>query len=307
MGLIFKDGGEKPFDPEVARKRAILLSLPFAGIGFLALVLLLHDGLMGGVDRQKLFKLLGVIAASIGFVALIFGVNAKKTTLAAQLRESLAADSVKPWLRRADWAAGRIKSAGIPHAKSYLTMGLALCVLGGLIAGLMVPKALRERSYSGLGALLFPIVGIVFLVSVIRKFLAHGQFGDCVLEMAQTPATIGGALDGAIRTTRPLKWQGELRLELLCVRKTTTGTGQNRRTDEKNLWQDGTSFKPQADPAGVLPVHFDLPPGRPECSKQGNEEICWRLELKIPAANFHATFDVPVFEPVRDDPVPKAD
>jgi hypothetical protein len=37
--------------------------------------------------------------------------------------------------KRADWAAGRIRSASVPHAKSYLTVGIALCVIGGLIAG----------------------------------------------------------------------------------------------------------------------------------------------------------------------------
>src|SRR5271170_1127107 len=190
MGLIFKDSDNKPVDPAVARKRAILFSLPFAAMGLLALILLLHDGLLGGVDRKKLFQLLGVIAASIGFIALIFGVVGKKTSLAAQLKLSDQI-SEKPWLKRADWAAGKIKSAGIPHAKSYLTMGIALCAIGGIIAALVVPRALRDGNYSALVALAFPIVGITFLVSVVKKLLAHRRFGDCIFEMAQTPARIG--------------------------------------------------------------------------------------------------------------------
>src|SRR5277367_2705341 len=156
MGLIFKDSSNKPVDPAVARKRAILFSLPFAAMGLLALILLLHDGLLGGLTRQKMFQLLGVVAASVGFVALIFGIAGKKSSLTAELKRSDQI-SEKPWLKRADWAAGKIKSAGIPHAKSYLAMGVALCAIGGLIAALVVPKALHDGNYSALVALIFPI------------------------------------------------------------------------------------------------------------------------------------------------------
>jgi hypothetical protein len=308
MGLLFKDADNKPVDPAVARKRATLLSLPFAAMGLLALILLLHDGLLGGLDRQKLFRLLSAIAASIGFIALIFGITAKKSLPGAQ--SLLSEDSEKPWIKRADWAAGKIKSAGIPHAKSYLTMGIALCVLGGLIAVLVVPKALRSGNYSALVAVVFPVVGIVFLTMVVRKFQAHRRFGDCVFEMAAVPAPVDGALEGAIRTSLPVNFESELRLNLLCVCKTTSGTGQNRHTDEKILWQDGKIFKSRADlpefkSGGGIPVRFELPPGQPECSERGNEAVCWRLEMKIPGANFHATFEVPVFKIARDDANPK--
>jgi len=307
MGLIFKDADHKPLDPAVARKRAILFSLPFAAIGFLALILLVHDGLLGGLDRQKLFRLGSAIAASIGFIALIFGIVAKKSSLAGQLKLSDQI-SEKPWLKRADWAAGKIKSDGIPHAKSYLTMGIALCVIGGLIAGLVLPKALRDGNYNALVAAIFPIVGIAFLISVIKKFRAHRRFGDCVFEMTQTPAPTGGALEGAIRTSLPLKFEKELRVELFCVRKITSGSGQNRRTEEKILWRDEKVFKPSSAglEAGKIPVQFDLPPGQPQCSERGNEAVCWRLEMKIPATNFHATFDVPVFKIAGDKTIPKS-
>jgi hypothetical protein len=303
MGLPSKGSGNKPLDPAVARKRAALFSLPFAVMGLLALILLLHDGLLGGLDRQKFFQLAGVIAASIGFIALIFGVTAKKGLLGAP--SSLAAGSEQPWRRRADWAAGRIESSGLPHAKSYLIMGIVLCALGGLIAVLVVPKALAGGNYSALVALLFPLVGIVFLIVVVRRILAHRRFGDCVFEMAQTPAPVGGALTGTIHTSRPLKFENELRLDIFCIRKTTSGMGQNRRTEEKTLWRDGTIFKSPAElpefksGRGGIPVHFDLPPGQPECSEQGSEAIGWRLEMKIPGMNFHATFDVPVFKMVE--------
>ncbi len=293
-------------DPKSARRKAALMSLPFAAMGLIAFIMLLHDGVLGGLTRDAAIKLASVIIVAAGFVALIFGVAAKKTSLAEQLKASLAEDPEKPWLRRADWASGRIKSAGIPDAKSYLIMGIVLCVLGGLIAILVVPIALRTRNYSDLVALLFPGVGIAFLTSVLRKIQAHRRFGDCFFEMAQVPASPGGTLQGAIRTTLPLPPGQKIRVQLFCVRRTATGSAQHRRADEKILWEDGQTAQPPTEstsPGGYVPVLFDLPPDKPQCSQRGNETVYWRLEAKIPEMNFHATFEVPVFK--IDNPVPE--
>jgi hypothetical protein len=197
MSWIFKDEPSTPPDPKAARKRVLLLASPFAVLGTVALVMFLHDELIGGMPRQKVIATLSFIATCAGFVALIIGINAKKMAMSAASPKSAPPEAPeKPWLKRADWAAGKIKSAGIPHAKSYLTMGIALCVLGGLIAVLVVPKALRSGNYSALVAVVFPVVGIVFLTMVVRKFQAHRRFGDCVFEMTAVPAPVGGALEG---------------------------------------------------------------------------------------------------------------
>jgi hypothetical protein len=52
MGLIFKDD-DKPIDAKAARSRAILFSLPFAIVGILALVFLLHDEIGSGFRMKK--------------------------------------------------------------------------------------------------------------------------------------------------------------------------------------------------------------------------------------------------------------
>ncbi len=109
MSWIFKDESSRPPDPKAARRRAMLLSVPFVLMGLVALVLLLHDGLGGGLSRQMAIKLLSVIIVSAGFPALIFGITAKKKAMQAAVPKP--ADDEKPWLKRADWAAGRIVSS----------------------------------------------------------------------------------------------------------------------------------------------------------------------------------------------------
>src|SRR5271155_4829990 len=104
MGLIFKDTDNKPIDPKAARTRAILFSLPFALMGIFALVLLMHDGLLGGLDRQKAMGLLSAAIVCGGLIAFIFAITAKKQALTVS---TARANDEKPWLNRKDWAGGR--------------------------------------------------------------------------------------------------------------------------------------------------------------------------------------------------------
>src|SRR5580658_8856572 len=109
MGWIFKEN-DKPVDPKVARLRATLLSVPFGLMGLFALVLLAHDGLLGGLNRQKATGLASAIIVSAGFIALIFAISAKKETLKAKTIKDPAWEE-KPWLERKEWATGKIPSS----------------------------------------------------------------------------------------------------------------------------------------------------------------------------------------------------
>src|SRR5579862_3217964 len=110
MGWIFKDEPSLPPDPKAERTRVMLLALPFALLGIAALVMFVHD-LIGGMPKQRAITILSFIAACIGFVALIFGINAKKMAIKSSgLKSSLPETPEKPWLKRKEWATGRITS-----------------------------------------------------------------------------------------------------------------------------------------------------------------------------------------------------
>jgi len=304
MSWFSKNPNASPEDAaRAARTKASLMSLPFAAMGFVAFIILVHDGVMGGLTRVSVIKLGSVIVVAAGFVALIFGIVAKRASLGQQLKEALSEDPDKPWLNRADWAAGRIKSSGIPDAKSYLTMGIVLCVLGAIIAGIMVPMAIRNKSYNDLVGLFFPAMGIIFLTQVVRRMRASKRFGECHFEMAPVPASPGGAVQGAVRTALPLLPGQKMVLEISCIQRTVSGVGQHRRANEKVLWNEKKIIKSPAASApagGTIPILFDLPPNQPQCSLIGNDTVNWRLETKMPRVNFHATFDVPVFRVATD-------
>jgi hypothetical protein len=307
---IFKDESAATTDPKVARKRAALLSAPFALMGIFALVLLLHDGLLGGLNRQKATTLLSAAAVCGGLIALIFGISSKKYALKISTVKS---DDEKPWLKRKDWANGRITSSS---RKAVLLLWIFVafwCAASAAISLAVVPQQLHQGNHAALIALFFPVVGVVVLVFAVNTTLAWRRFGQSIFEMAAIPAALGGTLEGEIQVRGKLQPQHGLHLRLSCVRRTTSSTGKNRGTGEKILWQDEKWLRadlPQADlNATGIPIFFSLPDSLPESTPSSGDGIHWKLEAsaKLRGPDFHAAFEVPVFKlsetpPVSDDP-----
>lgn len=299
MSWIFKEGPSSPPDPKTARRRAMLLSVPFVLMGLVALVLLLHDGLGGGLSRQKAIQLLSVIIVSAGFPALIFGITAKKQAMQAPVPKP--ADDEKPWLKRADWAAGRIVSSSESALVFLWIFAIFWCGISAAITIAVVPQEWRRGNHEALIALIFPVVGLALLTYVLRMTLARRRYGQSIFEMAAVPAAPGGTLEGMIQLNTRLRPEHGLHLRLSCIRRTSTGTGKDRHTSEKILWQDEKWLRPDLpEPEGHtgIPVFFLLPDDRPESTAGKGDGIHWLLEAsaRVPGPNFQAVFEVPVFK-----------
>jgi hypothetical protein len=225
-------------------------------------------------------------------------INPSLTTVAGRPADS------KPWLVRPDWAAGKIKSSAGAQTKMFAVMALAFCGFGGLFVFTALPKELQKGNTPALIGLIFPAIGIGFLIAFLRATLAHRRFGDCFFELAQIPAPLGGTLEGMIQTGARLQVEHGLHLKFSCVRRTVSGSGKNRSVNETVLWQDEKVFKPEAalpeaEPGhSGIPVFFKLPADQPECFARGNESVFWRLEAKakMRGPDFSVVFDVPVFK-----------
>jgi hypothetical protein len=310
---IFKDEPSSPTDYKTARKRATLLSIPFALMGLFALVLLLHDGLLGGLNRQKAFGLLSAVIASGGFVALIFGINAKKMALkTAGSKTSAPETSEKPWLERKDWAAGRITSGVRKSVILLWIFVLFWLAVSTVITVLVVPPEWHNGNRVALVALIFPVIGLAVLVFAANTTLAWRRFGKSSFEMAAMPGALGGTLKGMIQVNARLRPEHGLHLRLSCLRRTTAGTGKSRSTTEKILWQDEKWLRPDLPQTDLnatgIPVYFQLPADQLESTTATGDGIHWKLEAsaKVRGPNYHATFEVPVFK-VPETPAPADD
>jgi hypothetical protein len=312
MGLIFKDPDNKPVDHQTARKQAILFALPFAVVGLLALVFLLHDEVGSGFRMEKKMAM-GLLSAAIvcgGLIALIFGISAKKQALKTGVTKS---DDEKPWLNRQEWAKGRIASSS---RKAILLLWIFVgfwCVASAAISLGVLPQLLRQGNHAALIALICPVIGVAMIFFALNTTRAWRKFNRSIFEMAAVPAALGGTLQGRVQVGTKLQPQHGLHLRLSCVRRTTTGKSNNRQTREKILWQDEKWLRAGLPQTGLnatgIPVFFKLPDNLPESEASPGDGIVWKLEAsaKLRGPDFHTVFDVPVFKlaetpALSDDP-----
>ncbi len=233
MGFIFKEPDNQPADPKAARQRTMLLALPFAIVGILALVFLLHDELGSGfrMKRQMAVGLLSAAAVSFGLIALIFGISAKKQAMELAATK---ADDEQPWLKRTDWMSGRIVSSSRKAGWLLWTFVIFWCAVSAAISLVVVLPQLQLGNRAALIALIFPVIGLGMIVFAFNTTRAWRKFGRSIFEMAAVPAASGGALRGRIQVKTRLQPEHGLHLRLSCVRRTTTGASNNRQTSETN-------------------------------------------------------------------------
>ena len=296
----------------------MLFATPFAGFGVVALVQGVRKLLAGQSKDGAMLCLFGLIFSSVGFGLMFAAIwSRKKAKQTAELQTRFAD---KPWMMRADWAGGKIKSSAMAKPLLYLVIALAFCGLGGLGTCLSLPRELHGKNYAALLILIFPAIGICFLIAFVRAWWSRLAYGECMFELAEVPAPLGGALRGMIQAGTRLKPEHGLHLKLSCVRRFVAGSGKNRSVQETVLWQDEKVYKPEAGlPESApgrsgIPVYFKLPADQPQCFKRGDESVDWRLEAKAKMAgpDFAAAFDVPVFQvagavaEAADEPDPTA-
>jgi hypothetical protein len=311
---IFKDESSSPSDPKAARNRAILLSLPFAVMGIVAIVSFLHDEIGSGFKMESKMARGSLFAAVVcgGLIALIFGISAKKHALKTSAEKT---NDEKPWLKRADWSDGRVKSTSSSQGAVFFIWVFAIFwnVISLIVVAAIVPPQLRQGNHAALFALIFPVIGVAMLVFAVKTTLAWRRYGQSVFELAAIPGALGGALAGTIQVKAKLRPEHGLHLRLSCVRRVTTAKGKSRGTAEKIIWQDEKWLRADLPQTGAnatgIPVFFRLPDNQPESTTSKGDGIHWKLEAsaKVRGPNFHATFEAPVFRlaetpEISDDP-----
>jgi hypothetical protein len=306
MGLIFRD--EPAIGPKSARIWAFLFFCAitlFALIGVLAVVLLLHDEIGSGfqMPRQRAVGLLSAAVVCCGLIFLLFGIRAKKQAIEQSLKKI---EEEKPWLKRRDWADGRIATASKHGSILLWIIVFFWCAGSAAISLVVVPVQLMRGNHTALMALVFPVIGLALVFFAFRTTLAWRRFGKSVFEIKSVPAAAGGVLQGEIRFPGTAQPEHGWHLALSCIRRTVSGPINNLRTTEKILWQDEKWLRPDLPQKNQdtisLPVFFQLPVDKPESTPDGGNGTIWRLEAwaRFPGPDFRAQFEVPVFK--LDDP-----
>ena len=213
-----------------------------------------------------------------------------------------------PWMWRPDWAQGRVRGG----SKSTLVFSWGFAVFWNLISAPLlfkIPEEVERGNTAALIGLLFPVFGIGMIVWAVRATIRHRRFGTSTFAMTTLPGVIGGRVRGTIETGLQTLPEKGVSLKLSSIRRLVTGTGKNRTTSERVLWQEEEATpREQLQPAyqgTSIAVEFVVPY---ECEQTDetdpSDSIIWRLEADadIPGIDFKTQFEVPVFKTAESSP-----
>jgi hypothetical protein len=272
---------------------AILFLLPFAAGGVVAAVAALRAAGVRDWGQAGFLSIFALVFGGVGIGGIVAVLRGRRGAEAARAREARHPEA--PWLWREDWAARRITDASVAEMGFAWAFAILWNLVSAPAAVVGVRAALREGNRAAMIALLFPTVGVGLLVWAIRATIRRRRYGTSVLELDTLPAVVGHALEGTLRTPAGLRPPEGFRVVLSCIRRVTSGSGRNRSTSERILWQE--EHRTGASGTGV-PVAFAIPAdAAPSEPVRANDRTLWRLEVsaEVPGVDYAAGFEVPVF------------
>lgn len=271
---------------------------PFFALGLFFLWTGLHNAQQGNTKDGLLVAGFAILFMTVAGLFLVFGIQShRKNEARLKFQDQ---NPATPWLWRPEWREGRIRSSDAKSA--FLLWIMAVAFLGiSLPAVLAIPREWEKGNKPILIALVFPLAGVGLGVAAARATIRTRKFGRSELELHTLPGVIGGTLSGALEIPSKVRAETGFEVRLVCVRRTTSGSGKNRSTHEHVLWEEKKTilkdYLEQATDRTGLPVFFNIPFNQRE-SQDGNPAIIWRLEVtgQVPGVDYAARFEVPVFK-----------
>ena len=224
-----------------------------------------------------------LIAAPFAFV----GMRREETRAAAHPGE--------PWLWRADWARGEIRSPGKSLVVRSIVSTIAFNVLSVPFGVLILNDLVHSPHFGALLAMIFPVCGLALVAWPVVTVLRWREFGPSVFNMASVPGVIGGELAGVIYTSAKIRPKDGFRLTLTCSNDSPGVFWHDEQAVVHDLLRDDAE-------RSAIPVLFQIPF---ECRPpDGNAPASWQLVVKaaVPGIDYRAAFDVPVFETPQSNP-----
>ncbi|MHC4886569.1 MAG: hypothetical protein ACYTGH_15950 [Planctomycetota bacterium] len=213
-----------------------------------------------------------------------------------------------PWLQKPEWADGRIKSSGKGTLWGIFLFTLIWNAISAPVL-FAVPSEMEKGNTAILIGLLFPLIGFVMIGYLIREVIRWRKYGQSVFEITPLPGVLGGPLSGVIYTGVNVVPEDGFHLHLRCARTVTTGSGKNRSTSERTLWDHEMTVDRDLlvdDPTrSAIPILFALPYDQPESSlSTEGSPVAWKLKVSAatPGVDYEAEFEVPVFKTAESTP-----
>jgi len=274
--------------------------LPFfaAGIGLVSLGI-------KAMQRHEANAIAPLLAGVLftGFSVSILAVVVTATRIGARSAALQAAAPDQPWLWRPEWSARRIPDRG--SAKPILLWVFAIFwnAMAMPVIFLLAREWPKQHNPLLLLALIFPAVGLAFIVAAIYAGLRRLKFGLSACTIDSVPLRPGRTFHGEIAMRGDSVPEDGYRLSLLCVHRVITGQGKSRSIEETPLWQQEirvSAASARRDPTGGIRVPFSITipsDARSADFRNERDQIVWRLDAsaEMPGVDYAASFELPVF------------
>ena len=208
----------------------------------------------------------------------------------------------KPWLSRHYWKNGIL---GYSHKQISRSEWGFLVFLNFVFVpvSLCMPSIVEHTSKKMFYLFyVFPSGCFVLFVMAIIWTIKGIKFGTSTLTLGKMPLEPGGQLNGIITIKKNLPENSQVTLLAQCMRSTTSGRQNQRKTSYHVLWEKRLVttriFKNELS-GSLVPVSFSLPEKQPVTDKsKHNTSIFWVLkaEIKMKGIDYKAVFKLPVFD-----------
>jgi hypothetical protein len=278
---------------------SMLFALPFIAGGLLALVQGIRHYRTSADSIVPI--IVGAVFTATGLL-LVWGVryavsaNAKREALQAQ-------NPGKPWMWRQEWVDRIIKDSTKGRAIGIWIFALLWNAVSFPAALLIARPELAKGNQLALLVLLFPLVGIILLITAIYQTLRSMKFGTSTCHLEHVPIVPGRRFRGDIELSMDTAPENGYQVRVASVHAVSARTGRNRSTTEHLLWDaeiDVDAAAAMRSPMGVR-VPFEL--ATPADSHTTDEsDSCdryfWRLSAsaQFPGVDYAAQFQLPVFQ-----------
>jgi hypothetical protein len=279
----------------------ICFGLMFFAPGLLSLFTFLANSRNPGSSGTLVGAAIALFISAIGAGFLVLAVGGyRRLKQQATVEE---ANPSSPWLWRADWANRKAESL---RKKSEATTWV-VCIFCNLVilpvAASLVPQMARHNDPRVFLLLGLGLVGVILFANAVRATLRRRSFGNTYFEFDALPFSPGGRISGRIHLKLDANAAHGIDLCLSCVRKTVTGSGNNRSTVQTVLWQADQNISSAAlgmDPfSRTIPVGFAIPPDAYVTDRDSSsDQVLWLLHAQadIPGIDYSDDFELPVFK-----------
>jgi hypothetical protein len=274
----------------------ILFALPFAAGGVFALVAFVR-ALQTGADGRALFMLgtFALVFSLGGFGLMVAALYGRKNVI--RQAELQARHPGQPWLWKEEWANGRVTDSTRGGTIATWVFAIMWNAISSPLL-FMLRGELEKNNYFILIALVFPLVGLILLVTAIMATLRALRFHRSTLVLDHVPVPLGGALRGHVEVPyTPLAEATSIVVRLTGIRRTSSG----KSSHDSIQWQEEREIPRGSVSRGAngvsIPIAIDVPDDVAPTDDSGPGRMFWRLSVdgEVPGIDYSSTFEVPVF------------